>query len=251
MGAPIGVDGIGARLAATVAEAALLVLLVVLPAAFNPAGVLAFEPLKASLLRCTAVLIGVLWLWGRLGGQDQSIDVGAHPVVRAGLALIGLAAVSTMFSIDPRLSFFGSFDRGMGWLSLAAGGVLLVTTADLFADEHRRERAVSALLWGSVIPCCYMVVQRVGVDPMHWASLGVPGSSFGSPTFLGGYIVLVAPFCPLPRRGARPAGGLACVRGLASAADGDLQRGAHDHHPRPAARSDRRCADLCGARPTR
>jgi len=76
VGAPIGVDGIGARLAATVAEAALLVLLVVLPAAFNPAGVLAFEPLKASLLRCTAVLIGVLWLWGRLGRQDQSIDVG-------------------------------------------------------------------------------------------------------------------------------------------------------------------------------
>jgi len=170
------------------------VLLVVLPAAFNPSGVLAFEPLKTSLLRCAAVLIGVFWLWRRLEGRGQSVDVGAHPVVRAGLALIALAAVSTAFSIEPRLSFFGSFDRGMGWLSLAAGGVLLVAAADLFADEAGRERAITALLLGSFIPCAYMLVQRSGLDPLHWASLGAPGSTFGSPTFLGGYLALVAPF---------------------------------------------------------
>jgi len=182
------------RLASLLAEATFLVLLVVLPAAFNPGGVLAFEPLKASLLRCAAVLIGVCWLWSRLGGRRPSVDVGAHPVVRAGLALIGLALVSTGFSIEPWLSFFGSFDRGMGWLSLAADGVLLVVGADLFADKARRERAINALLLGSVVPCGYMLVQRAGLDPIHWASLGAPGSTFGSPTFLGGYLVFVAPF---------------------------------------------------------
>ena len=160
---------------------------------------LAFEPLKASLLRTVAVLIAIFWLWRRLAGGRPPVDVGcvdvgAHPVVRAGLALIGLAAVSTVFSIEPRLSFFGSFDRGMGWLSLAADAVLLVAVADVCADETRRERVINALLLGSVIPCAYMLMQRVGLDPMHWASLGMSGSSLGSPTFLGGYLVLIAPF---------------------------------------------------------
>jgi O-antigen ligase len=156
--------------------------------------VLAFEPLKASLLRGAAVIIAVSWLWARMGGRTPSVDTGAQPVVRAGLALIGLAGVSTALSLEPRLSFFGSFDRGDGWLSLAASGILLVTAADLFADAHRRERAINALVLGSIVPCGYLLLQRVGFDPMHWAASGTHGSSLGSPTFLGGYLVLVAPF---------------------------------------------------------
>ena len=181
------------RVAARVSEGTWLVLLVLLPAAFNPAGVLAFEPLKTSLLQLAAIIIAVGWLAHRLLGSP-TIDVGAHPVVRAGLTLIGLAAVATALSIEPGLSFFGSFDRGMGWLSLAAGGVLLLSAADLFSDECRRERAISALILGSAVPCGYALLQRTGLDPVTWTTLGAPGSSLGSPTFLAGYLVIVAPF---------------------------------------------------------
>jgi O-antigen ligase len=114
--------------------------------------------------------------------------------VRAGLVFVALAALSTAMSIEPALSFFGSFDRGMGWLGIAAGGVLLVSAADLFVDEHRRERALTALLIGAIIPCGYFVLQRVGLDPITWNTSAAPGSSLASPTFLGGYLVVVAPF---------------------------------------------------------
>src|ERR1051326_8051240 len=70
-----------------IAEAILLVLLVALPAAIDPAGVLAIEPIKASLLRAGAALLAAAWLADRLTGAPR-VDVGAHPVIRAGLALV-------------------------------------------------------------------------------------------------------------------------------------------------------------------
>jgi O-antigen ligase len=176
-----------------VAEGCWLLLLVLLPAAFNPAGALAFEPLKASILRGLAVVIGLAWLTQRLI-RPSNVDVGAHPVVRAGLALIAFAGLSTVLSIEPMLSFWGSFDRGMGWLSLVAGGVLLLSAADLFSHERRRERAISALVLGALAPCGYLLLQRAGFDPITWTTLGASGSSFGSPTFLGGFLVIAAPF---------------------------------------------------------
>ena len=170
-----------------------MVVLVLLPSAINPAGVLAIEPLKSSLLRGCAALLAGSWLFYRLSGNAR-VDVGAHPVVRAGLALVLLAAVSTGLSLEPELSFFGGFDRGMGWLSIAAGVVLLVASADLLTDKNRRERAVTALLIGAILPCGYFLLQSIGFDPINWAGRGSPGSTLGSPTFLGGYLVLVAPF---------------------------------------------------------
>src|SRR5579859_6727501 len=100
--ATVGLFSAGTR-AIQLAEATWWVLLVALPAAFNPLGTLAFEPLKTSMLRCGAVLIGAFWVWGRVGARDPEVDVFAHPVVRAGLALVGLALVSTVLSIEPGL----------------------------------------------------------------------------------------------------------------------------------------------------
>jgi O-antigen ligase len=186
---PVEPDGFARR----AAEGIWLCLLVLLPAAFNPTAQLAFEPLKTSLLRIGAVVIGTAWLWSRLQQQPR-VDVWAQPLVRTGVVLVALAAVSTALSLTPLLSLFGSFDRGMGWLNLAAGGILLVSAADLFAEERRRERAITALVLGAVLPCTYFLLQRVGLDPVQWTTRGTPGSSLGSPTFLGGYLVLVAPF---------------------------------------------------------
>ena len=176
----------------------LLALLVLLPAAINPAGVLAVEPLKASLLRAGAAVIVSAWLASRLLRAREVLPgplvaVGAQPVVRAATLLLAASTLSTIFSLEPRLSFFGSFDRGMGWLSLAAGIALLFVGADLWVNGRRRERAITGLLVGTLVPCLYAFVQRLGWDPIAWTTRGAPGSTLGSPTFLGGLLVLAAP----------------------------------------------------------
>ena len=170
----------------------MLALLVLLPAAFNPFGELAVEPLKSSLLRVGAVLVGVCWLISRRRGGCYS-DPIAHPIIRAWLILVGVTAVSTALSIEPIVSLFGTFDRGMGWLTLAAGTLLVVCGADLWSDPRRRERAITALLLGAIVPCAYAMLQRLDLDPFIWNTLGAPGSTLGSPTLLGGYLVLLIP----------------------------------------------------------
>jgi hypothetical protein len=175
------------------AEGVLLSLVVGLPAAFNPAGILAFEPEKASLLRVGAVLVAAAWLAWRFRGRP-TVDVGRQPLVRAALAFAFVTLISTGLSLQPALSFFGSFDRDMGWLTVAAGAVLMLAGADLWTDSRRRERLVSALVIGALIPSAYVLLQRTGRDPIPWSTLGAPGSTLGSPTFLGGYLVMVAPF---------------------------------------------------------
>ena len=182
-----------AQLLYGVAEAAWLMLLVALPTVINPLGGMVVEPVKASLLRYLAALAGMTWACGRLLGASGGRAAGYGPVGLASLAWLGASSLSTLFSLNPAVSFFGSYERGMGLLSLAAGPLLL-TGGQIFADARRRERALTALVLGAVIPCLYALVQYLGRDPLHWAGVEGLVSSLGSPTFLAGYLVLVTPF---------------------------------------------------------
>lgn len=175
---------VGRVTTAAVAEGVLLGLLVLLPSLVNPAAVAAFEPLKASVLRAAAVIAVAVYAprWPHTG------------IERAGIAVVALACVSTIFSAQPLIGLMGSFDRDMGLLSLAAGLAIMLVGADLWRDPARRERAITALLLGAVVPCAYAFAQRLNLDPIPWSTLGAPGSTLGSPTFLAGYLVVLVPF---------------------------------------------------------
>ncbi|HET6317168.1 MAG TPA: O-antigen ligase family protein [Chloroflexota bacterium] len=164
----------------------LLVTLVTLPALVNPLGAAAFEPLKSSFVRVAAALAGCAWLGYRTRRGDRWIT-------RAAIAFVASVTVSTVLSSQPLLSVFGSLSRGMGWLTVLAGLVLMLVGADLWTEPRRRERAVNAMLLGAAVPCAYVVVQRLGRDPINWDALGAPGSTLASPTFLAGYLVILAP----------------------------------------------------------
>jgi O-antigen ligase len=167
---------------------------VLLPTVLNPYGALAVEPLKTSLFRGLATVVGVSWVVGRLTQRGLTLELSSNPVVRAGL-LVGLASVlSTALALNPPVSLFGSYVRGMGLLTELAGLLLLLSGADLLRDAARRERLLTAMLLGSVAPCLYAAGQWLGLDPLSWKGVTGITSTLGSPTFLGGYLVLVVPF---------------------------------------------------------
>jgi len=180
--------------ARAVPEVLCLVLLVTLPVVFNPLGGQPIDPIKASLLRSGAALIAATWVVGRLWRASPATDVAVNPVLRAGLVLLAATSLSALLSINPEVSFFGSYYREMGWLTTAAGVVLLLVGTDLWSAAARRERVVTAVLAGAMLPAAYALVQQVGQDPVPWRNLGGPASTFGSPTFFGAFLVLVMPF---------------------------------------------------------
>jgi O-antigen ligase len=179
------------------AEASILAIVISLPSAFNPFGVLAFEPLKASLLRCLALVGLVCWLISRTFGETKRPRLLLSPPCLAVGAVLAVTAASTVFSLNPSQSLFGSFQRGMGFLTVAAGAAVFIVGADLWADPDARERGITAVVVGALLPCAYALVQRLGRDPVPWSDQfgGAPASTLGSPTFLSGYLVVVAPFC--------------------------------------------------------
>ena len=62
-------------------------------------------------------------------------------------------------------------------------------------NQHHRDRLVTCLVLGSIGPTVYALAQWLGVDPL--ASRGElwrrPGSTFGDPLFLSGYLAAVVP----------------------------------------------------------
>lgn len=210
--AEVAEDTHRASAATRVVVALVCLLVVILPAAVDPWGRLAFEPLKTSVLRAGAVVITAVWLWDRPRPFFASLDTA---LTRTALAVVVAAGLATALSLTPAISLGGSFDRGMGWATLVACGLLLVVCSDVLREAVWRDRVIAALVLGSVIPCVYFLVQRAGLDPMHWTTLGVPGSTLASPTFLAGFLVLVAPLAGYKVVRATDRGGLAYAGWLA------------------------------------
>src|SRR5262249_24804564 len=150
------------------AEVSLLAIVVSLPVAFNPTGVLAFEPLKSSLLRCLALVACVAWLIAHLLGRRRPGLSRYAPNLAAG-AVVTLATLSTLFSLDARRSLFGDFQRGMGVLTVVAGAAVFVVATDLWAERDRRERGITAMVIAALLSCAYALVQRSGRDPVPWS----------------------------------------------------------------------------------
>ena len=97
-------------------EAVLLGLAVAVPIAFNPFGVLAFEPFKIALIRLAAIVLALSCVVGGWPGTRRPV----RPLVWAVGAYGGATALATVFSLQPVESLLGSYDRLQGLVTLAA-----------------------------------------------------------------------------------------------------------------------------------
>ncbi len=103
--------------------------------------------------------------------------------------------ISTIFSLHPAISLWGSYERAQGFYNLfhylAVFFLLLIS----IRDRKQVETSIIALISGAGIVCAYGLLQSLAFDPLHWGD-GPQArifSSFGQPNFLGHYIVAVLP----------------------------------------------------------
>jgi hypothetical protein len=115
------------------------------------------------------------------------------------LAVLAAYVVSTLSSIDPRLSLWGSQTRQQGLWTDASYLVIAVCAATRLGSLQRVSRLVTALLLGSAPVVAYGLLQAFGIDPVP--STGDPNtlywpvrSSLGQHIFLGSYLIMVIPF---------------------------------------------------------
>jgi tetratricopeptide (TPR) repeat protein len=191
------------RIADGIVEAGWLVALAVVPVFFNIQSGRPFEPDKTALLRLLALLMAA-------GGVARAVEervAGApratagprwreSPLLLCAALYLGSATLSTVFSIVPRLSLWGSHTRLEGLVTLLAHLTVFLSLATRLRRRAQLDRLLAAAIASSVPVCLYAIVQRLGRDPLDWQVAYQEwrvSTTLGNPIFAGEYLALLLP----------------------------------------------------------
>ena len=117
------------------------------------------------------------------------------PMLVPVLAFLGIAALSTIFSENPRYSLFG--DRDEGLISLAAGVLLFYAVARGLSSLIRVRLFLIAGVTTAALISIYGISQNYGFDPVSgwliswYTEIGRPFASIGNPITLTSYLTLM------------------------------------------------------------
>ena len=187
-------------------EAAWLSALILAPVFFNIYSSRIFEPDKITLLRSLALLILGAWIvklideggprWERIqpAGSINKFII-KFPLLAPVVAMAALYIVSTIFSVAPRASFWGSYQRLQGTYTTFSYLVVFAAILGNMRRVAQVERLITTAIMASLPVALYGVLQRYQVDPIPWAgdtSLRI-ASNMGNSIFVAAYLIMVFP----------------------------------------------------------
>jgi hypothetical protein len=207
------------RYAEAVIEVGYLAALIIAPLCFVPQATRVFELGTVTLIRTLALVMLAAWLvvfTESTAGHIRALHIAVtHPIrtlrqsryrlvqLSYGNPLLlpvsffaALYALSTLTSVSPSTSFFGSYDRAQGLATTLAYLLIFVLTARTMRSHEQIARAISVVLVVSFPVAFYGVIQHYALDPLFWPHGDVPGritATLGNAAFLGAYLILILP----------------------------------------------------------
>ncbi len=192
-----------ARLAQGIMEAGWLLALVVAPLYFNVQTDRVFEPDKISLVRWLAIIVGLAWLtwaidmgWFEQNGTPrwQRLRRMLHiPLVAPTFLIIISYFISTLFSVAPRTSLWGSYQRLQGLWTTYSYIVIFLVALNQLRHRDQLERLITAIVVTSLPISLYGILQHYGVDPLPWGGdvqTRIAGH-MGNAIFIAAYLIMV------------------------------------------------------------
>jgi len=201
-------EGVRTRVGAScegIIEAGWLIALVGAPLFFNPSSYRVFEADRSSLLRSIATLMVVVgairWIEGRfatgsrgVSRSDNSAGGSLRILLVAPALLLAVAyAVSTVTSVVPRVSLWGSYHRLQGTYTTFSYLAIFFLMLRSLRRQEQMARLVSGVILASLPVALYGLLQRYGLDPLSWSGQVSERvlSTLGNPVFLGAYLEMV------------------------------------------------------------
>lgn len=181
-------------------EAGWILALMLLPVFFNIQSGRPFEPDKTALLRLVAAVMAtasaVRAIEQRLAGAPR--PAGARwresPLMVCALAYLAAASLSTLMSIQPRVSVWGSHVRLEGLVTLLAHLTVFACLATRLRRRAQLDRLLDAVVAASLPVCVYGFLQRLGKDPLDWQQVTFQewriSTTLGNPFFAGEYLLI-------------------------------------------------------------
>lgn len=187
-------------------EASWLFAIIAVPAFFDVYSSRIFEPDKLTVLRSLAILILAAWIvkllengrfrWERLQpGESPLKTIIKMPMIAPVIALAVVYIISTIFSVTPRTSFWGSYQRLQGLYTTFS---YLVVFAALIGNLRRRaqvERLITTAILTSLPISLYGILQRYKIDPIPWGGdvSNRIAANLGNSIFIAAYLIMALP----------------------------------------------------------
>jgi tetratricopeptide (TPR) repeat protein len=187
-------------------EAAWLAAVILAPLFFNVYSSRIFEPDKITLLRTLALVTLAAWIvklvddgrihWETIQpGESRLKTILGLPLVVPTLALAAVYLISTLFSVTPRVSLLGSYQRLQGTYSTLSYLVFFAAVIGNLRKRAQIERLVTTLILTSLPIALYGVLQRYKLDPIPWGgdtSIRI-AANMGNSIFVAAYLIMVFP----------------------------------------------------------
>lgn len=185
----------------------LFALVTLYPLVANPFFAPVFTMFKLFVLRVIVLVMFSAWLIKTV--KQREIRLVSHPLNLAVIFFFSLATLSTVFSINPLIAFFGEYARWEGLATLFSYGLIYLVVLNWPADELKIRYLIYGLTAGALIVSGIGMMEHFRINPIlryAGAACGAgfgaltPGaftsrsfSTFGNAAFLGGYLALVFP----------------------------------------------------------
>ncbi len=191
-----------------VIEAGWLAAAIVVPLFFNVYSSRVFEPDKLSLLRSIALVMIAAWLVrlleGRLGRRGESATPEQNggvlgflrlPLVIPTLIMVGVYILTTITSVVPRVSFWGSYQRLQGTYTFLSYIVIFMLVLDTLRSRKQLERLLTIIVITSFPIALYGIIQHFQLDPLPWAGdvTARVAANMGNAIFVAAYLIMVVP----------------------------------------------------------
>lgn len=186
-------------------EIGCLMALLTTPLYFNIHSDRVFEPDKLAVLRSLALFMSFVWLvkfvdqgywrdWDWLRWKNPQA-VWHKPFVLPVVSLVVVYLLSTLFSVTPRVSWAGSYQRLQGTYSTLSYIALFALTVATFRKPAQMQRLATAVIITTIPVALYGMLQRFDLDPLPWGGdvqTRIAGH-MGNAIFIAAYLIMAVP----------------------------------------------------------
>ena len=111
------------------------------------------------------------------------------------LAYIFVFIISSIISINPIMSLFGTYKRFEGLTATLCYIFIFYATVNFITTKKRLYFFIISILGGAIASSCYGIAQHLGFDMFKWSSFEARRvfSTFGNPVFFSAYLVMTLP----------------------------------------------------------
>ncbi len=189
-----------------VIEAGWLIAIVAVPLYFNIYTARTFEPDKITLLRSIVSIMILAWLISTVekGLSDASDATPLFsrfqewlklPFVLPTLILVVAYIISTILSLSPNVSLWGSYQRLQGTYSMLSYITLFALIGSNLRTREQVDRMVTIAIIASIPVSLYGIVQKYGLDPLPWAGDVTTrvAANLGNAIFVASYLIMIMP----------------------------------------------------------